>query len=360
MYTQKLLDEVHELLLNFSHYTDLMTLLSKDEQITYVRSLLDKVVVNPPMYSDAIAKHLINIDSGDPRTLSNLKKLIEVYLELTPQSIDKMDKEMVRPNDNAKTCFLDNLYMIDEHMFLDIESQSKLSSSKQLMNKNLLYQSSVFTNFSTKGKTNEANYHGVIVLCFYEDRYIGHWLKEVSNNKDNHVKVYQPMDYDFGPDDNVDLSIVIVELGKINKIVREKGIDQLSEKEVLSYVIKNAHLVDIDPQVKEHIEILKRKEKVIGDMVDMRDEYLRDAYGQVLMVKDYLERSTERMEGILEDQRVQRKDYYKRVLKRFKMNYGEDPSFLKNLSLEAYKEIYEMIIDDASIDEIKDYVESLK
>ncbi|MCD7809780.1 MAG: hypothetical protein LUH02_10580 [Erysipelotrichaceae bacterium] len=250
MYTQKLEDEVHELLLNSPHYVDIMSSLSKIEQKTYVRSLLDKIVVNPPMYSDAIAKHLINIDSGDPRTFSNLKKLIEVYLGLTPQNIVKMDKEMVRPNDDAKTCFLDNLYMIDEHMYLDIESQSKLALSKQLMNKNLLYQSSVYTNFSAKGETNEANYHGVTVLCFYEDCYIGHWLKEVTDSRDNYVKVYQPMDYDFGPDDNVDLSIVIVELGKINKMVREKGIEQISEKEALSYVIKNAHLVDIDPQVK--------------------------------------------------------------------------------------------------------------
>ncbi|MCD7809779.1 MAG: hypothetical protein LUH02_10575 [Erysipelotrichaceae bacterium] len=103
-------------------------------------------------------------------------------------------------------------------------------------------------------------------------------------------------------------------------------------------------------------------------MVDMRDEYLRDAYAQVLMVKDYIERSTERMEGeirgikkgIIEDQEVQRQKYYQRVLKRFKMNYGEDPMFLKDLSLEAYEYIDDLIFDSVSIDEIKDYVESLK
>ncbi|MCD7949333.1 MAG: hypothetical protein LUG12_03590 [Erysipelotrichaceae bacterium] len=103
-------------------------------------------------------------------------------------------------------------------------------------------------------------------------------------------------------------------------------------------------------------------------MVDMRNEYLRDAYGQVLMVKDYLERSTEQMEGeirgekkgIKKEQEKHRQDYYQRVLKRFKMNYDEDPMFLKDLSLEAYEQIYEMMFDGASIDEIKDYVNSLK
>ncbi len=359
MYTRKLIDDVVKLLLQSSNYQDKMLILSKDEQIKYAELLLDRVILCSPMYSDTIFKHLINIDSGDFRTMTNLEKIIEAYLDIKPKIIVKMDKEIIRPNEEAKTTFMDNLYLINEDTYLDIEAQSELSSSKQLINKNMLYQASVYTNFSVKGEKNAANYHGVTVLCFYEDKYVGNWLKDVTDKNDNHVKVYEPMDYHYGPDNNIDLSIVIVELGKINKIVKEKGINHLSEKEALSYVIKNAHFTEIDIEVKENIEILKRKEKVIKDMVDMRDEYLRNAYEQVLIMKDYIERSTERMEGQIKEQEVQRKDYYQRVLKRFKMNYCEDPSFLKDLSLDAYKEIYEMIIDEASYDEIKEYVDSI-
>ncbi|MCD7809777.1 MAG: hypothetical protein LUH02_10565 [Erysipelotrichaceae bacterium] len=78
------------------------------------------------------------------------------------------------------------------------------------------------------------------------------------------------------------------------------------------------------------------------------------------LMKDYIWRSDERYEGANKERERHRQNYYERVLKRFKMNYGEDPMFLKDLSLEAYRKIYEMIIDSASIDEIMFYVNSIK
>ncbi len=95
-------------------------------------------------------------------------------------------------------------------------------------------------------------------------------------------------------------------------------------------------------------------------MIDMSDEDLAEALYQIALMKDYLERSTERMEGIIEEQKVQRQKYYQRVLKCFKMNYCEDPAFLNDLSLEAYEYIDDLIFENACIDELKDYVKSLK
>ncbi len=363
MYTKKLIDDVIEMLLLSSQHKNKMMMLSKDEQKAYATSLLDKVTVSPPMYSDTIMKLLINIDSGDQRAVSNLIGIVEAYLGITPQTIVKMDKELVRPNEDAKTCFLDNLYCIDDGTYLDIEAQSKLASSKQLMNKNLLYQASVITNLSRKGN-NTAKYNNVINLCIYEGIYKGDWEEGVVDDMNDHIKYYQPMDFQYGVDGNVNQKLVIVELGKINKIVLNKGIDHLNSAESISYVIKNMHLIDIDEETRKNIEILKRKEKVIRDMVDMRNEYLGDPLYQIALMKDYLERSTEQMEGEIrgekKEQERHRQKYYQRVLKRFKMNYGEDPVFLKDLSLEAYEYIDDLIFDKASIDEIKDYVKSLK
>ncbi|MCD7809860.1 MAG: hypothetical protein LUH02_11005 [Erysipelotrichaceae bacterium] len=359
MYTKKLVDDVIEMLLLSSQHKNKMMVLSKAEQHAYAMSLLDKVTVSPPMYSDTTMKLLINIDSGDPRTVSNLIGIVEAYLGITPQTIVKMDKELVRSNEDAKTCFLDNLYCIDDSTYLDIEAQSKLASSKQLMNKNLLYQASVITNLSRKGN-NATKYNNVINLCIYEGIYKGDWEEGVVDDMNDHIKCYQPIDIQYGLDGHVNQKLVIVELGKINKIVQNKGIDHLNSAESISYVIKNVHLIDIDEETRKNIEILKRKDKVIRNMVDMRNEYLGDPLYQIALMKDYLERSTERMEGKIEEQEEQRQKYYQRVLKRFKMNYGEDPTFLKDLSLEAYEYIDDLIFDKASIDEIKDYVESLK
>ncbi|MCD7892974.1 MAG: hypothetical protein LUG60_04650 [Erysipelotrichaceae bacterium] len=73
--------------------------------------------------------------------------------------------------------------------------------------------------------------------------------------------------------------------------------------------------------------------------------------------------NTEYYEGVDkghdEEHEIQRIDYYQRVLKRFKMNYCENPDFLKDLSLEAYKYIDDLIFENASYDEIREYVDSI-
>ncbi|MCD7892990.1 MAG: hypothetical protein LUG60_04730, partial [Erysipelotrichaceae bacterium] len=79
-----------------------------------------------------------------------------------------------------------------------------------------------------------------------------------------------------------------------------------------------------------------------------------------LQTKYYDGKADGKIEGKDEEQEVQRIDYYNRVLRRFGMKYDGDCKFLENLPLDAYKEIYEMIIDNVSVEVIKEYVESLR
>ncbi|MCD7892976.1 MAG: hypothetical protein LUG60_04660 [Erysipelotrichaceae bacterium] len=91
----------------------------------------------------------------------------------------------------------------------------------------------------------------------------------------------------------------------------------------------------------------------------MKDEYKELPSYHLRAIKEYIDCVIERGEGKKEEYEIQRKDYYQRVLKRFKMNYCEDSEFLKNLSLEAYKYIDDLIFEAASYDEIREYVDSI-
>ncbi len=93
-------------------------------------------------------------------------------------------------------------------------------------------------------------------------------------------------------------------------------------------------------------------------------EYKESPSYHLRAIKEYIDHIIDVGEGekIGENKRIEkeRKEYYQRVLKRFKMNYCEDPLFLKDLSLDAYKYIDDLIFESASYDEIKEYVETLK
>ncbi len=126
------------------------------------------------------------------------------------------------------------------------------------------------------------------------------------------------------------------------------------------------------------ITVLSKTQKIIYEMIgtsqivkdimakklefisDPRNRYISYNHAMDLQTKYYDGKTDGKIEGKDEEREKQRIDYYNRVLRRFEMKYDEDNKFLDDLPLEAYKEIYEMIIDDVSINAIKAYVESLR
>ncbi len=89
-------------------------------------------------------------------------------------------------------------------------------------------------------------------------------------------------------------------------------------------------------------------------------EFISDPRNRYISYNHAMDLQTKYYDGKDEEREEQRQKYYQSVLKRFKMNYSEDSDFLIDLSLEDYEEIYEMIIDNASIELVKEYVESVK
>ncbi len=114
----------------------------------------------------------------------------------------------------------------------------------------------------------------------------------------------------------------------------------------------------------QNIYEMSRKSQIVKDIMAKKLEFISDPRNRYISYNHAMDLQTKyydgKDEGKDEEREEQRQKYYQRVLKKFKMNYSEDFEFLEDLSLEAYKEIYEMIIDDVSINAIKAYVESLR
>jgi len=360
-YTQKQISYIMETLMASPNHSLIMSHMTSVQQKDYAVDYANNVIKNIPLYSDALLKHMMNIDNGDPRTLHITKTIIEDITNIHVRSIAKLDKELIRNTDESKSAILDNHFLVNDYLNIDIEGQRSINDV-QLLVKNLFYDAAMFFNYNRKGETDATKYHQAILICIYEDIYHGEYGEGIVEDMNDFIKLYEPMSIKYGPDNNNKLYIYIVELGKIKNIVEKKGIDNMDRIESVGYAFKNAH--ELNSEVQKNIDKLYDKEPVIKDMIDMRDEFKESPSYHLRVIKEYIDHVIDIGVGekIGDNKRIEKekKEYYERIIKRFKMKYYEDPSFLKDLSLDAYKEIYEMIIDEASYDEINEYVETLK
>ncbi|MCD7892975.1 MAG: hypothetical protein LUG60_04655 [Erysipelotrichaceae bacterium] len=355
-YTQKQIEYVIETLMTSPYHSSIMSYMTPDQQKEYAVDYANNVIKNIPLYSDSLLKQMMNIDSGDPRTLHIVKTIIEDITNISVTSLVKLDKELVRNSDESKSAILDNHFLVNDYLNIDIEGQRSIDDA-QLLAKNLFYDAAMFFNYNRKGENDVSKYHKAILICIYEDIYHGEYGEGIIEDLNDFIKRYEPMSQKYGPDKNNKLYIYIVELGKIKNIVEKKGIDNMDRIESIGYAFKYAH--ELNSEIQKNIDKLYDKEPVVKDMIDMRDEYKESPSYHLRAIKEYIDHVIDIGEGERKQIEVERLDYYQRVLKRFKMNYCEDPEFLKDLSLEAYKYIDDLIFENAFYDEIREYVDSI-
>ncbi len=356
-YTQKQINYIIEQLMASSHYSLILNNMTPNEQKNYAEDYANNVIKNIPLYSDALLKQMMNIDNGDLRTYHIVLAIIEDITNIKITGIKKLDKEMVRYKDDTKTGILDNHFLINDCINIDIEGQRSIDDSLLLV-KNQFYNSGMYFNYNPKGVKEASKYHEAILICIYEEIYHGNYKDGIVEDMNDFIKLYQPMSSKYGPDKNNKLYVYIVELGKIENIAKKKGIENMDRIESIGYAFNFSHIME--REVQKNIEKLYEKEPVVKDMIDMRNEFKESPSYYMHVIKEHIDHVVERSQGRIEEREEQRQKYYQRVLKRFKMNYCEDPEFLIDLSLENYEEIYEMIIDNTSIEDIEAYVESVK
>ena len=153
------------------------------------------------------------------------------------------------------------------------------------------------------------------------------------------------------------LTRVYVQMPYINLIKKQKKLEEFSEIEKGIYIFENGITDDII-RLKEDNKVVKiMKEKI--DRFN-QDEQLRDmAYKRSLNrwanerdKQDMYEKGKEEgiKQGIIEKSKEKTKQLFNKYYPK------EDDSILENLNNEQYDKIFEMILDNRSINEIKEFL----
>ncbi|MCD7894795.1 MAG: hypothetical protein LUG60_14055 [Erysipelotrichaceae bacterium] len=106
---------------------------------------------------------MMNIGCGDPITFYIAKTIIENITNISVTSLVKLDKKVVRNSNESKSTILDNHFLVNDYLNIDIEGQSVIDDA-QLLVKNMFYIVAIFFNYNRKGKSDASKYHWVRLI----------------------------------------------------------------------------------------------------------------------------------------------------------------------------------------------------
>ena len=296
--------------------------------------------------NDFMFKHSLGNDQ-DPDSFYLLKLFIEGILNISCKSITILNPDLVVENIEDKDMLLDIRVQTNNGDYVNIEMFSKNQYQRFQ-----IYGASLLSRQEKEGDDYQKNINHVYQIIFIDnidkanlklyDRY-------ESRNEEGKLEKYNL------------LTRVYVQMPYINLIKKQKKLEEFSEIEKGIYIFENGITDDII-RLKENnkvVEIMKEKIERFN-----QDEQLRDmAYKRSLNrwanerdKQDMYEKGKE--EGIEEGikQGIEQGKY--NLIKQLFNKYypEEDDNILENLNNEQYDKIFEMILDNRSINEIKGFL----
>ena len=300
--------------------------------------------------NDFMFKHSLGNDQ-DPGSFYLLKLFIEGILNISCKSITILNPDLVVENIEDKDMLLDIRVQTNTGDYVNIEMQYSAFSKNQYQ-RFQIYGASLLSRQEKEGDDYQKNINHVYQIIFIDnidkanlklyDRY-------ESRNEEGKLEKYNL------------LTRVYVQMPYINLIKKQKKLEEFSEIEKGIYIFENGITDDII-RLKENnkvVEIMKEKIERFN-----QDEQLRDmAYKRSLNrwanerdKQDMYEKGKE--EGIEEEikQGIEQGKY--NLIKQLFNKYypEEDDNILENLNNEQYDKIFEMILDNRSINEIKGFL----
>ena len=300
--------------------------------------------------NDFMFKHSLGNDQ-DPGSFYLLKLFIEGILNISCKSITILNPDLVVENIEDKDMLLDIRVQTNTGDYVNIEMQYSAFSKNQYQ-RFQIYGASLLSRQEKEGDDYQKNINHVYQIIFIDnidkanlklyDRY-------ESRNEEGKLEKYNL------------LTRVYVQMPYINLIKKQKKLEEFSEIEKGIYIFENGITDDII-RLKENnkvVEIMKEKIERFN-----QDEQLRDmAYKRSLNrwanerdKQDMYEKGKE--EGIEEGikQGIEQGKY--NLIKQLFNKYypEEDDNILENLNNEQYDKIFEMILDNRSINEIKGFL----
>ena len=318
-----------------------------DNEVIKLIKRIDKIY---DFKNDFMFKHSLGNDQ-DPGSFYLLKLFIEGILNISCKSITILNPDLVVENIEDKDMLLDIRVQTNNGDYVNIEMQYSAFSKNQYQ-RFQIYGASLLSRQEKEGDDYQKNINHVYQIIFIDDidkANLKLYDRYESRNEEGKLEKYNL------------LTRVYVQMPYINLIKKQKKLEEFSEIEKGIYIFENGITDDIIRLKEDNkvVEIMKEKIERFN-----QDEQLRDmAYKRSLNrwanerdKQDMYEKGKE--EGIKQGikQGIEQGKY--NLIKQLFNKYypEEDDNILENLNNEQYDKIFEMILDNRSINEIKEFL----
>ena len=312
--------------------------------------------------NDFMFKHSLGNDQ-DPDSFYLLKLFIEGILNISCKSITILNPDLVVENIEDKDMLLDIRVQTNNGDYVNIEMQYSAFSKNQYQ-RFQIYGASLLSRQEKERDDYQKNINHVYQIIFIDDidkANLKLYDRYESRNEEGKLEKYNL------------LTRVYVQMPYINLIKKQKKLEEFSEIEKGIYIFENGITDDII-RLKENnkvVEIMKEKierfnqDEQLRDMAykrslnrwanerDKQDMYEKGKEGGIKQgIEQGLEMGIEQgvMQGIIEKSKEKTKQLFNKYYPK------EDDSILENLNSEQYDKIFEMILDNQSINEIKEFL----
>ena len=298
-----------------------------------------------PFYNDLLFKYFIS-DNDDKESMYLLKTIIESVTPLRCQALYVMNSELIPSRYKEKKAILNVRVQTDEGEFVNIEVQS--TGMFESLHKRFQYY--VFKNIATQVHSGD-DYRKIkpvyMIILFNDEDRKHHEL----------VRIRSDCDEKYHDSDGSLYHIYYVFLKEIDRIIKEKGKENLNDLEELSYLIEKGSLCD-RINMTEVGRIMKRKYDRFMEDMNLREEawaYEKARWDELARYDDMKkELDAQLAEAKMKAAEAETKAKAEFVLKLFKSKYlNEDTQWLENLTEQQYDQIFKKLIEDASLEEIK-------
>ena len=312
-----------------------------DNEVIKLVKRIDKIY---DFKNDFMFKHSLGNDQ-DPGSFYLLKLFIEGILNISCKSITILNPDLVVENIEDKDMLLDIRVQTNTGDYVNIEMQYSAFSKNQYQ-RFQIYGASLLSRQEKEGNDYQKNINHVYQIIFIDDidkANLKLYDRYESRNEEGKLEKYNL------------LTRVYVQMPYINLIKKQKKLEEFSEIEKGIYIFENGITDDIIRLKEDNkvVEIMKEKIERFN-----QDEQLRDmAYKRSLNrwanerdKQDMYEKGKEEgiKQGIIEKSKEKTKQLFNKYYPK------EDDSILENLNSEQYDKIFEMILDNRSINEIKE------
>ena len=318
-----------------------------DNEVIKLVKRIDKIY---DFKNDFMFKHSLGNDQ-DPGSFYLLKLFIEGILNISCKSITILNPDLVVENIEDKDMLLDIRVQTNTGDYVNIEMQYSAFSKNQYQ-RFQIYGASLLSRQEKEGDDYQKNINHVYQIIFIDDidkANLKLYDRYESRNEEGKLEKYNL------------LTRVYVQMPYINLIKKQKKLEEFSEIEKGIYIFENGITDDII-RLKENnkvVEIMKEKIERFN-----QDEQLRDmAYKRSLNrwanerdKQDMYEKGKEEgieegiKQGIIEKSKEKTKQLFNKYYPK------EDDSILESLNNEQYDKIFEMILDNGGINEIKKFL----